>query len=701
MSLEAHPFVSDWLSVVDGRFVITSGKVDIGQGISTALCRIVAEELDLDIDEIEVAPVRTGRSPDEGITSGSNSIEQSGRAMRLSSATLREAVLERAAVVLGSHELDLRDGLIIERNSNLTLSLSEVAGRIDPVLRVNRDVQSRNGKPPPSRPPRGMRAMTDGSYRFIQDIARPNMLHARVIRPPHRNARLKKVEQTAIERLQNEGVRIVRDGSFLAVAGEQEYRTVQAADDLKRACHWVDNGGLDETNVFDLLIDSPKISLPVIDAGPVDKPPHNPVEAPTNTARYQRPYQLHGSLAPSAALAELRDGHLSILSHSQGIYPLRESIAEALDRSPETIQITHCPSSGCYGHNGADDAAFEAALIAMTLPSRPILLKWSRQDEHTSEPVAPAMVVDVSARLIDGKIEAWEQQAYSDTHRGRPRPGANRVGPSRFASAQMLDKPEAPFVAEPNMGRHAGLHRNLDPIYSIKDKRLTKNLVSGLPLRTSAMRCLGGAANTFAIESMMGELAAESSVDPLTFRRRHLEDPRAHAVLDAVEHHDFWRTEKPEGFGRGFAYGQYKNAMTRVAVVVDLRVQDSGKVEMDRALLVADAGRVIDPNGLRAQLEGGFIQAASWCLHEKFEYDRSGPNSVDWESYPVIRFDEIPEIETVVLTYPDQPPLGAGEAASGPTLAAIANAVYDATSLRLRQLPFHPETVRDAALGAW
>ena len=368
---------------------------------------------------------------------------------------------------------------------------------------------------------------------------------------------------------------------------------------------------------------------------------------------------------------------------------------------PDRIEITHAAGSGCYGHNGADDAAFEAALIARAVPGTPILLKWTRQEEHAWEPYAPAMVIDVAARLdqTGRQVTAWWQAAYSDTHRGRPRPGLNRAGPARLLANRLRAKPTPPYVPEPNMGVHAGLHRNLDPIYTFPDRRLVKHLVHDLPLRTSAMRCLGGAANIFAIESFMDELALEAGSDPLAFRRAHLTDDRAHAVLDALEGQALWAAGPPPGAGRGLAYAQYKNAMARVAVCVDLDVTDRAEIRLLRAVIAADAGRIVDPDGLSAQLEGGFLQAASWTLCEEVSFDREGIRSTDWETYPVLRFDNVPEIQVVLIDAPKSKPLGAGEAACGPAIAAIANAVCNATGLRLRQLPFTASAIRAKAFA--
>jgi CO/xanthine dehydrogenase Mo-binding subunit len=297
-----------------------------------------------------------------------------------------------------------------------------------------------------------------------------------------------------------------------------------------------------------------------------------------------------------------------------------------------------------------------------------------------------------------GGIETVWMEARGDTHRGRPRAGTNRAGPARLAANAARDCDIPRFVPEPNMNRHAGLHRNLDPVYSFDDKRMVKALVPDLPLRPSALRCLGATANVFAIECMMDELAARAGADPISYRIAHLEDPRAQAVLVALRDRLAAAPRLSDGHGRGIAYAQYKNAMTRVAVAVDLIVTDQGRVQLEHVRLVADAGRIVDPDGLRAQLEGGMLQGASWALHEKVQWAHDGRETLDWDSYPVLRFDNIPVVETTLMTPEDDRARGAGEASPPPTVAAIANGIYAATGLRLRRMPFDAEAVIQAAL---
>ncbi|SMX41074.1 molybdopterin cofactor-binding domain-containing protein [Maliponia aquimaris] len=700
MSLSDYPLVSDWLRVADGRLVVRTGKVDIGQRISSALVQIAHEELTVPFDRIAVAPVTTADSPDEGITSGSNSIEQSGHAVCKAAATLRGRVIALAVERMGGAPGDwsLSEGLLTGPGTNRPLPMLDLAREIDLAVPVDlaAEVMATAASPAPML---GMGELVRGQYRFVHDMDLPDMLHARIVRPPHARARLREVPETAVQRLHDDGLHLLRDGSFLAVAGTEEWAVIQSARRLFDACTWDTGAGLPEGDVFAQLTPDNATRLLIRDATPhaVEIPP--PLANPTHAARYERPFTMHGALAPSAACACWDGARLEVFTHSQGIYPLRQAIADSLDMDPEQVVLTHVPGSGCYGHNGADDAAFEAALVALAFPNRPVLLKWTREDEHAWEPYGPASAVDLAAVTdADGQIQSFSAEAIGGTFRGRPRPGANRAGPAKLIANWYRDPPLSPAPVKPNMNQHGGLHRNLTPIYAIPETRLVKNLVADMPHRTSALRCLGAAANVFAIESFVDDLAREHGRDPIDYRLAHLTDAGAIAVLERLREALAQRPAAQDE-GRGLAYAQYKNTMTRVGMAVDVEVDDLARVVLKRVLMVADAGRVVDLDGLTAQLEGGFLQGASWALHEAVTWDRDGITSRDWDSYPVLRFDNVPRIEVIVLDRQGAPSVGAGEAASGPALAAIANAVRAATGLRLRRLPFTPDSIRAAALN--
>ena len=711
-SLANHSGLDEWVSVgADGRVSVRSGKVDIGQRISTALAMIAAEEMDVPLDCIDMVRTVTGEAPDEGITSGSNSMMESGSAVRLAAATARLHMLTLAAEQLGVDidTLDVEDGLIQSRETNRSVTYAEIQGDkpfgvdVDPNVGIkNPDTHKIVGK---KIAPLGLMEIVTGRYRFLQDMKMPGMLHARVVRPPHYNARLKSMNDEIANRLRQNSIEIIRDGSFVAVAGADEFAVIRAAERLFTACDWDDTKALSESDIFECLTDNTRESRPVENDGvPQDKPVPPLVDPPeeaaaTLEARYDKPYHAHASMGPSAGCAIWHNEQLKIWSHSQGIYFLRDAVAEAFDIAPNTVRIEHVPGAGCYGHNGADDAAFDAALVARALPGKPILLKWTREEEHTWSPYATATSMKLRASLdADGKVIDWSHESYGDTFNMRPRSGPNKAGAARLLSSRFRKNSPPEFVPQPAMIRHMGIHRNLDPLYVFPKKRLVKNLVRDLPLRTSALRTLGAFGNIFALESFMDELAEAAGIDPVTFRLNHLEDTRGREVLEAVEARiDFGASD---GIGRGVAFAQYKNLKAYAAVGVELEVNDAAEVKLRRAVLAGDAGEIVDRDGLVAQYDGGFLQAASWTINEEVTWDRDGITSRDWETYPILGFNNVPEIETVLIERPGVAFLGAGEAVSGPAGAAIANAIYNVTGLRLRRIPFTPDVIRAAAMEA-
>lgn len=706
MSLDAHPRVSDWLVLRDGRLDIRTGKVDIGQRISTALVGIVQQELDLPLEQIGAEAVSTDHSPNEGMTSGSNSIEQSGHALRCAAATLRARIAHHLCMRLGGEMRDwaFEAGFVTGPGTNRPIPLLDLVAGIGLDHPVEQDAPERAPAASASAlPMRGLPELVRGSYPFIQDIDLQDMWHARVLFPPQPRAQLSNVDPVVIERLQAEGLVLVRDGSFVALAGPAEWPVVRGLQRLATACTWDDRGGLPEGDVQKCLVKENALRLVVLGGKPRQDVPVPPsLEAPTHSARYERPYTMHGALAPSAACATWNGTRLEVFTHSQGIYILRDSMAESLGLGPDDIVLRYMPSSGCYGHNGADDAALEAALIAMALPGRPVLLKRNREDEHAYEPYGPASATELGLRFDpkEGRITALSAEAIGGTFRGRPRSGPNGAGPARLLANHYRADPLGPQPGVPNMNRHGGLHRNLEPVYQIPETRLVKNLIPETPLRSSALRCLGAALNQFSIECLIDEIVQEMGLCPFAFRKAHLSnDARGQDILDCLAAKSA-AMPIPEGIGRGIAYGQYKNSMTRVGALVDLAVTDKAEIDLKTVVMVADAGRVVDRDGLLAQLEGGALQAASWALYEEVTWDRDGVTSRDWNSYPVLRFGNVPQIETILLEPTGVPAVGAGEASPGPVLAAIANAVSDATGLRPRRLPMTPQALTDLALQA-
>ena len=709
-SLAEHFRVEDRITIrPDGYVEVRTGKVEIGQRITTAVALVAARELGVPFDRIVMVNPMTGPSPDEGYTSGSNSMEQSGHALRLAAATARRELIARAARRLGvdASTLETGDGLVRSRETNRTIRFGELVEDAPLALPVDPDAPLRTAATGSSSSPRiepvHLRGLVTGTLRFVHDLRPEGMLHARIVRPPHYHAELASLPDGLGAAF--EDTRLIRDGSFLAVAAEDEYRAIRAAVRVAAAARWRSVRRLDDRPMSEQLPANRRDSFPVRECRPREEPtPAPPPDTPrTIRAVYERPYQMHGSLAPSAALARFAAGRLTVWTHSQGIYPLRAAIAETLDLAPDAVEVAHAPGAGCYGHNGSDDAALEASLVARAIPDRPVLLKWSREDEHAWEPYGSAMRMELAARLAaDGGVRYWAHDTYSDTHvmRARPSNDGSRVA-GRFLAPRYLADPVSEPARAPDLTVNGGIHRNATPPYVFPETRIVMHLVHDLPLRVSALRTLGAYANVFAAESFMDELAHAAGADPLDYRRRHLADTRIRAVLDAAAERFGWTArperETPARTGRGIAVARYKNAKSYCAVAVRARVEDDAQVVLERAVVAADAGEIVDPDGLAAQLEGGFVQAASWTLLEAVDWDRDGITSRDWESYPILRFSDVPEVETVLVDRPGEPFLGAGEASCGPAGAAIANAVFDATGVRARRLPLTPENLRRAA----
>ena len=708
-SLMWTPDLDSWIRVnTDGTITVFTGKAELGQDLRTSVAMIGAEELDVSLDRIRVQMADTAQTPNEGYTAGSMSLETSGTAIRQAAAEARQILLLLAQEELEAPMESLRvvDGTITAPDIGRSVTYWELFGgkRFDrrvegiglPKLPGEYNIVGRSAGR------LDLLAKVTGETVFVHDLDLPGMAHGRVVRPPDYQARLVSVDEEAVSEMPGL-IKIVRDGSFLAVIAEREEQAVRAMEALRKSADWETDIALpDQESLFDLLLNQPDQAFLVVDGTPGDDPipPIKPPAGAVHTleATYCRPYHAHASLGPSAAVAQLIDGKLTVWSHSQGVYPLRAAIANVLGMPQDAIRAIHMDGPGCYGHNGADDAALDAALLARAVPGRPVSLKWMRADENTWEPYGPAAVVQMQASLNnDGEVIDWNHDVYGYTYSGRPHPAGDTS--LLLASWHLAEPFEAP-QSRPGKAHQSGIHRNADPKYVFPRRRVVKHYLPDSPLRTSALRGLGSYANVFAIESFMDELAYAAGVDPIEFRLRHLNDDRARAVIEAVAEKAGWSAdERPEGDGRGrgVAFAQYKNRQSYVAVIVDLSVnQASGQISLEKAFIAADSGQIVNPEAVSSQLEGVFIQASSWTLREQVSFDQHGITSVDWHSYPILRFHDAPEIEIALLNQPGRPYLGIGEGAQGPVPAAIANAVFDAAGIRLRQIPFTPARVKTA-----
>ncbi|MEM7125445.1 MAG: molybdopterin cofactor-binding domain-containing protein [Chloroflexota bacterium] len=711
-SLQDRPAIDAWIRInADETVTALTGKAEIGQGIKTAIAQLAAEELDVALSRVHVISADTELTPDEGVTAGSMSMEMSGNAVRQAAAEARHILLELAHEELEAEtpaeKLTVDDGLIIDPATNRQISYwdlfggeqfgRDVTGTIQPKLssqyKVVGETATRLDLP----------TKATGAPSYVHDLELPDMLHGRVVRPPSYASRLISVAKEAVIKMPGV-VAVVQDGSFLGVIAEREDQAIVARNALQQRAVWSNGDQLpDPSTIYDHLLSQPAISHLVVEGKTVDAPipsissPDDAVQ--TLNATYYRPYHMHGSMGPSAAAAQWVGDKLTVWSHTQGVYPLQGCLASVFDMALENVHVIHTQGAGCYGHNGADDVGLDAALLARAVPGRPVSLKWMREDEHTWEPYSSAMVMKMQASVDNqGTVVDWNHDVWSYPHSTRPRAAE---GTSGLLAAWHLAEPIPAPEPQPRVGaRHMGGHRNADPLYTFEQRRVVNHFVPNSPLRVSAMRSLGAYANIFAIESFMDELALAARIDPVAYRLQHLNDERAKAVIQAAADKISWQPRtapSTSGRGTGIAFAQYKNIQCYAAIAVELSVnQEDGEIKLERTVIAADSGQVVNPDGLSNQLEGGFIQAASWTLLEEVQFDQDGITSRDWDSYPILRFSQMPVVETVLLNRPDLPFLGSGEATQNPTPAAIANAVFDAVGVRLRQIPFTPQRILEA-----
>jgi nicotinate dehydrogenase subunit B len=682
-----------WLRFQPDRTVkLAVGKVELGQGVLIALSQIAAEELDVGIGRIDILSGDTADAPDEGSTSSSQSIEMSGRSVRLISAELRARVLGRLAQRLNCapEELSVEDGVFLQDGNATGHDYWSFAGPEDFAAEIE---GSARPKPPVAYrvvgqpvPRRDLIAKVTGAA-FIHDIVRPDLLHARILRQPSRTARLQTLDEAAIRKAARGTIRVVRVGDFVAFVGPDETVVQRAAVAAPAHAKWtgvrVLHPGQQEAAWFR---DQPSDDRHIGDPGP----PSRVGEIVSET--YSRPFVAHAALAPSCGLAEYRDGHLSIWSHTQSVYPLRNNVADILGLKHEQVTVRHAHGAGCYGHNGADDAALDAAVIAMQVPDHCIRVQWRREEEFGFEPVSTAHTTRLRATLdANGRPMDWTTEIWAGSHVQRP-----VFGGTMLAHEALPNPPPPPKANDPTEANGGGGTRNAIPLYDFPAKRVIHHLALETPVRTSSLRGLGALPNVFALESFMDELAERAGVDPVTYRLSLLSDPRARLLIQNVADRCGWTSRGPAGTGRGLglAWSRYKNKAAYACVAVELDVDQD--ISLRRVWCAADAGLVINPDGARNQLEGGIIHAASMTLKEQVTLDGDGITSLDWDRYPIMRFSDVPEIDVVIVDNPDLPTLGMGECTFGPTAAAIGNAVAHALGARIRDLPLTRERIAAA-----
>jgi CO/xanthine dehydrogenase Mo-binding subunit len=691
LSLKNNPRLAQWVRFeTDGTATVFSGKVELGQGIVTAIAQIAAEELELPLDKLAIVAGDTTRAPDEWYTAGSQSIEVGGAAMRLACAEVRHLFLEAAArrFEVGAAELRIRDGIIEVPGTDLRTSYWELA----PEVSLARDA---TGSIAP-RPVAQHRIVGQSTARrdiprklagaaFVHDMELPGMLHARVVRPRAFGARLEALDESAVRALP--GVtHVVRSGSFVAVVARREEQAVKAAEKATALARWREAPALPAQQEITAFLQSLPSSVTKV---------HERGAAPAAAARrfaasYSKPYIAHASIGPSCALAAFEEGRMRIWSHTQGPHHLRAQIATVLGLPTENVDVIHRDGAGCYGHNGADDVALDAALVARAC-GHPVRLQWSREEELAWSPCGSAMAVSIAAGIdAAGNITDWKHELWSHTHVKRPGMGSG----VNLLAAWMMEPP-LPVPPPRDMPLPAGGgDRNAVPLYDFGHDEVHNHFIAEMPLRVSALRTLGAYANVFAIESMLDEIARAIGADPVAYRLRHLKDVRGRAVIEAAARASSWGQPLGRNRGRGIGFARYKNLSAYCAVVAEIEVAE--KIELKRMFAAVDAGQVVNPDGLINQIEGGIVQAASWTLLEEMRWEREGLLTRSWEEYPILGFAEIPQVEVLLLNQPDLPGLGTGECAAGPTAAAIANALHDALGVRARNLPLTAEQIAKA-----
>jgi nicotinate dehydrogenase subunit B len=700
-SLESNRNISAWIRINSDKTVtLLVGKVELGQGILTAVAQICADELDVDMARIKVVSGDTLLTPNEGTTAGSFSMPQCAPAVRQASAEARKIMIDLAAEKLGkpADTMSVKDGAITSSGGGSVTYWDLAVGKA-----LEREATGQVKPKPASEhryvgksviridiPPKMI-----GDEIFVHEMRPKGMLYGQVVRPPTYKAKLASIDASAIEKMPGV-VKVVRNGSFVGVIAEREEQAIAAAKALFDAAKWDAEKALPGTDGMQdwLLNAKPARKIETL------KKPRAGGEPAVKTveATYYRPYHMHASIGTSCAIATLgADGVTTIQTHSQSVFETRQAIARMLGVDLPKVRCQHVQGSGCYGHNMADDAAADAALLAQAAPGRPVRIQYTREGEHRWEPYGSAMVLKAKAGLDkDGNVLDWDLDIYSTPHGTRP--GGQ---PGNLLSARYLEKPFAMPTPNNNGAPNFAADRNGIALYDFPGQNVLTHFITDMPLRVSSTRGLGAYGNVFAIESFIDELARAANVDPVEYRLRFLKDERAReAVQKAADAFGWSKWQKRDGRGRGIGFARYKNTAGYCAVAMEVEVnRRNGRVRVVRAVASADSGHIVNPDGVINQIEGGLIQSLSWTLKEEVKFDDTRVTSEDWASYPILTFNEVPPVEVVLINRPGLPFLGTGEASQGPTGAALANAVHDATGVRFRRLPLTPERVR-AGLSA-
>ncbi|MGA7795752.1 MAG: molybdopterin cofactor-binding domain-containing protein [Candidatus Acidiferrales bacterium] len=707
------PTVLDsWMAISkDGTVTVFTGKVELGTGVVTALAQIVAEELDVSFNKVYMDSGDTDKAVDQGVTAAARTVERGGVQLRQASAAARQELLKLASARLDSpvDMLTVTDGVVsVVGNPARKIAYGDLLGgkrfniRITAAgigwdMKVAPEVSAKNPKDykivGKSIPRVDLPEKFTGEFVYSQDASVPGMLHGRVVRPATSLSAPASIDESSIQNIPGV-VKVVREGTFVGVVAETEWAAIQAARTLKVT--WSEPtlkmmSGPSE--VFDYLKNTKSFKdLVVTNKG-------NPDAAFSQAqkkyeATYFWPFQLHGMMGPPCALADVRGDKATIWTGTQGPFRTRDSIAKMLNIPPKNVHLLYREGSGSYGRLETDDVAEDAALMSRAV-GKPVRVQWMRHDEHAWDPKGPAQLTKVRAGVdAQGNVTAWDFQ-------DRSFPWSESDANPMLASAQIGLKPTGPGFLN---GAGGG-----GQIYMFENQKVVASDIPWVqqgqwPLRTSNLRAPGDLARVFASESTIDEIAADLHMDPVQFRLRYLtSDKRVSDILVATAKKAGWtdhvsRSTPSTGTkvpGRGVAVANRANTMT--AAVAEIEVDKStGDVTVKKITLGHDCGLIVNPDGLKNQIEGNVLQAVSRALLEEVKFDSTGQKNLDWNSYPVIRFEQVPDVEIVLTNRPEMQPLGGGEPSIVPVTAAIANAIFDATGARLRQVPFTPQRVLGA-----
>jgi CO/xanthine dehydrogenase Mo-binding subunit len=672
--------------------------VELGTGAFTALTQIAAEELSVPLDRVTTVQGDTALTPNLGPTYASLSIQVGGMEIRRAAATARETLLDRAAArfKVAKDQLSIGAGVVSPRSGGEGLSYAQLVGDRTFTLKVNPSAPLKDpkdytivGTPVPRL---DIPAKIFGTFSFVQDFKLPGMLHARMVHPAAIGAKLQSWNDAACRQIPGY-FRTVRKGDFLAVVAANEWAAIRASTAI--GATWSAWAGLpDEARLVDYVRRSKVDRIEVLQTtGDTTAALQTPGR--TLQATYDLAMNTHGSIGPSCAVADFSDGRLTVWTPSQASHLLREQLATMLRIAPENVRCIYLEGAGCYGRNGSDDCSSEAALISREI-GRPVRLQWMRADEHGWDPKGPPLLLDYRARLDEqGAIVAWESDVFL------PERPMRRSGATLLAAVLAgLPKygPEKANLANPGLGIP----------YALPNNRLTAHWLVDTPLPAAWIRAPGRMQNTFGNECFLDEAAAATGVDPFEIRKRHLRDPRGLELLERLRQFAKWepRGSRPRDTGarsrgRGVSYAKYELVRTYVGMVADVTVdRTTGQIKVDRVFVVHDCGQIINPDGLRNQIEGNVVQTVSRTLVEKLTFSRSAVTSLNWGSYPILTFPDVPEVAIDLIDRPDEVPWGAGEPTTSVVPAAIANAVFDATGARPRSVPFRPDTVLTALARA-